>query len=66
MSANIYRQALKCVTQYVEACDGDWSAVRRNILLDVDFLFREGTDGAKLFAYALDGVYQEMKPVGAP
>jgi len=62
----VYRQAVKCINDYVEHFGGDWKEVRREVLRDIDFLFREGTDGAKLYAYALDGVYHEMKPEGAP
>ena len=60
------KQASKVINDYVEHFEGDWAEVRKEVLRDVDFLFREGTDGAKLYAYALDGVYQELKPNGAP
>lgn len=64
--SNIYRQAVKTVNTYVEIYEGDWKEVRRCILRDVDFLFQEGTDGAKLYALALDHAFHEMKPELAP
>lgn len=60
--SQIYTQATKCINDYVEHCEGDWKEVRKQVLLDVDFLFREGTDGAKLYAYALDLAFHTLKP----
>ena len=56
------KQASKVINDYVEHFEGNWKDVRKEVLRDVDFLFRHGTDGAKLYAYALDAVYHEMKP----
>jgi hypothetical protein len=63
--SQLYAQAEKTVNAYVEHYAGDWKEVRRQVLLDVDFLFREGTDGAKLYAQTLDHAYRHMKPEGA-
>lgn len=64
MSSTLYTQATKVINDYVEHYEGNWKEVRKQVLLDVDFLFREGTDGAKLYAYALDALYHELKPEG--
>lgn len=64
--STIHRQATKCINDYVEHTEGDWKEVRRLVLLDIDFLFREGTDGAKLYAVTLDQVYHELKPGEEP
>lgn len=62
----LYSQATKVINDYVESCGGDWKEVRRLVLLDVDFLFREGTDGARLLANTLDHAYHVLAPKGAP
>lgn len=58
--SQIYAQAEKTVNAYVELFDGDMKEVRRQVLLDVDFLFREGTDGARFYALTLDHVYHML------
>ena len=52
--SDLFSQATKVINDYAEHFEGNWKEVRRQVLLDIDFLFREGTDGAKLYAQTLD------------
>ena len=61
----LHRQATKVINTYVEHFESDWKKVRAEVMRDIEFLYREGTDGAKLYAQTLDNVYHEMKPKGA-
>lgn len=61
----LYKQAMKTVNAYVEQHDGNWKEVRKDVLRDIDVLFRNGSDGAWTLAYVLDDVYQELAPPAA-
>ena len=62
----LQRQATKVINDYIENFGGDWTKVRAEVLRDVEWLFRYNTEGAKLYAYALDDIYHELKPKGTP
>jgi hypothetical protein len=59
------KTAQRCVNEYVERYDGNWKEVRRELLREIDLLFQHGSTGAKIFAYALDQAYHDLKPDGA-
>jgi hypothetical protein len=60
--SDLDRAATQTINAYAESCEGNWKDIRKEVLRDIGFLFRHGGVGARMYAYALDKVFHELKP----